>query len=279
MRRTVDTFTARAQRVRCGINCAVQVAPWYLRGSTHSGWFVAAQLPATSILTALRPFVAARMTEEAVSLTREVKTVTAVRISGALDAQGFPSETAWQQAWPIRFAQDWRGQHADPQRETEARVLWSPEMLFFRFVAHYRNIHIFDDGEPDGRRDQLWNRDVAEVFLQPAELRGRHYKEFEVSPNGFWIDLEIMPESKRFLNSGLRRRAKISEETHTWEAQLAIPMRALTANFNPKKTWRVNFYRVEGPAEPRFYAAWQPTRTEVPNFHVPEAFGRLVFES
>jgi len=39
----------------------------------------------------------------------------------------------------------------------------------------------------------------------------------------------------------------------------------------------VNFYRVEGAAEPRFYSAWQPTGTPAPNFHVPEAFGELVF--
>lgn len=212
-------------------------------------------------------------------MTGEAKTVTAVRLSGALDAQGFLSETAWQQARPICFAWDWRGQQADPHRETEVRVLWSPETLFFRFVARYRNVSVFDDAAPDGRRDRLWDRDVAEVFLQPAELSGRHYKEFEVSPNGFWIDLDITPRTKRFLNSGLRRRAKITEQTHTWEAQLAIPMRSLTADFNEKRPWRVNFYRVEGPSEPRFYSAWQPTGTPIPNFHVPEAFGRLVFET
>jgi len=29
--------------------------------------------------------------------------------------------------------------------------------------------------------------------------------------------------------------------------------------------------------EPRFYSAWSPTMTPTPNFHVPEAFGHLVF--
>jgi len=41
--------------------------------------------------------------------------------------------------------------------------------------------------------------------------------------------------------------------------------------------WRVNFFRVEGATEPRFYSAWRPTNTPKPNFHVPEAFGALVF--
>ena len=47
--------------------------------------------------------------------------------------------------------------------------------------------------------------------------------------------------------------------------------------FDPSKVWRVNFFRVEGPSEPRFYASWQPTKTPVPQFHVPEVFGKLVF--
>jgi hypothetical protein len=54
-------------------------------------------------------------------------------------------------------------------------------------------------------------------------------------------------------------------------------MTALTANFDPAAVWRANFYRVEGPQEPRFYSAWQPTHTPQPNFHVPSAFGKLRF--
>lgn len=208
---------------------------------------------------------------------RDTDTATAVRLKAPLDAEGLPSEAAWASAPPICFAHDWQGQNADLQRETAARVLWSPQALFVRFLAKYRNITVFDDAEPDGRRDQLWDRDVAEVFLQPPELAGKHYKEFEVSPNGWWIDLDITPQGKRFLESGLKRRAKISAPANTWEVQLAIPMASLTANFDPGKPWRVNFYRIEGPREPRFYSAWRPTRTAVPNFHVPEAFGQLVF--
>src|SRR2546427_255620 len=62
-----------------------------------------------------------------------------------------------------------------------------------------------------------------------------------------------------------------------WVAELALPMKCFVARFDPAATWRVNFYRVEGAAEPRFYSAWQPTQTPAPNFHVPEAFGELVF--
>ncbi len=178
---------------------------------------------------------------------------------------------------PLRFNADWQGKNADPERETEVRLLWTPEALFVRFHAKYRDITVFSDAQPNGRRDQLWDRDVAEVFVQSDPSHPRCYKEFEVSPNGFWIDLEIAPGEKRDLKSGLQRRVILNQAAKTWVAELALPVNCLVERFNPTARWRVNFYRAEGTAEPRFYSAWQPTRTPTPNFHVPEAFGELVF--
>jgi alpha-galactosidase len=193
------------------------------------------------------------------------------------DADGFPTPSSWEHSAAQRFNADWQGKNADPERETEVRLLWTPESLYLQFRAKYRVITIFSDAAPNGRRDQLWDRDVAEVFLQPDPTHLRRYKEFEVSPNGFWIDLDIAPGEKYDLKSGLRRRVILDEAAKTWGAELALPMNCLVDRFDPAATWRVNFYRVEGSAEPRFYSAWQPTRTPAPNFHVPEAFGELVF--
>jgi alpha-galactosidase len=92
-----------------------------------------------------------------------------------------------------------------------------------------------------------------------------------------WIDLDIAPGEKHDLKSELRRRVTLNEASKTWIAELALPMKALVERFDPAASWRVNFYRVEGPSEPRFYSAWQPTGTPAPNFHVPEAFGTLIF--
>ena len=87
----------------------------------------------------------------------------------------------------------------------------------------------------------------------------------------------ISPGEKRDLNSGLRRRVNIDEHRKQWHAVLALPMTALAVGFRMPAVWKVNFFRVEGSAEPRFYSAWRPTNTPEPNFHVPEAFGALVF--
>src|SRR6266850_1060326 len=91
------------------------------------------------------------------------------------------------------------------------------------------------------------------------------------------LDLEISPEGKRDPKSGMKSYVVHSRPEKLWIATIALPMNILTAHFDPSANWRVNFFRVEGASEPRFYSSWQPTYTPQPNFHVPEAFGNLQF--
>ena len=235
--------------------------------------------------------------------------ITAALVSSPVQLNARALDPAWEKAEPIRFSDDWQGRNADPELETEVRVLWSPEMLYLRFVCPYRELFVFEDSEPSGRRDHLWDRDVAEAFLRPPEAVGMDnghvgtgalarageqsspkspssagvdarrytYKELEVAPNGMWIDLDISPGGLADLKSGLARSVHVDEGRRIWTAELAIPMRVLTTQFDPALPWRANFYRVEGKVEPRRYMAWQPTHTPQPNFHVPEFFGTLSF--
>jgi alpha-galactosidase len=211
------------------------------------------------------------------SAIQAAEIVAAPGVGVRLDAQRPSSQ--WQRTAAIAFSSDWQGKNFDPGRETRVRVLWSPQTLYIRFECRYRELYVFTDSDPNGRRDHLWDRDVAEAFLQPDPSRPRYYKEFEISPNGLWIDLNISPHALADLKSHMQRSVWLDEAAHTWAAELAIPMRSLTRRFDPDHPWRVNFYRVEGSKEPRFYSAWQPTNTPQPNFHVPEAFGRMLFQS
>jgi alpha-galactosidase len=238
-------------------------------------------------------------------------TATAKRVSREIPPDAANPAREWRSAEPVRFAADWQGKNHDKALETEVRVLWSPEILHVRFACHYFELFVFEDSDPNGRRDYLWDRDVAEAFLQPPDsmtgaeerraalgMTGEEaphslinhenvekdfdapyasYKEFEVAPNGMWIDLDIIPGGRGNLKSGLRRSVQIDEGSKIWTAELAIPMKSLTSKFHPQVSWRVNFYRVEGKAEPRKYLAWQPTMAAQPNFHVPEKFGTLQF--
>lgn len=184
----------------------------------------------------------------------------------------------WAGATPVVFCSDWQGKNPDPDRETQLRLLWSDRHLYLRFECRYRELWVFEDAAPNGRRDHLWDRDVAEAFLQPDRSRLRCYKEFEISPNGMWIDLDISPAGLTHFKSGLRRSVMLDESRRVWAAELAIPFAALTHGFDPEEPWHANFYRIEGKKEPRSYMAWRPTHTPQPNFHVPEAFRLLKFQ-
>jgi alpha-galactosidase len=205
-------------------------------------------------------------------------TAIAMELLSGLDTGGFAPAHAWALAPPLRFANDWRGRNADFARETEVRLLWTNEYLHLRFHCGFRSLTIFADSDSNGRRDHLWDRDVAEVFLQTDASQPRRYWEFEVGPNGMWIDLEISPEGKRDPGSGMRSRVVVDESEKVWTAELALPLVVLVNVFDPSVEWRVNFFRVEGAAEPRFYSSWRPTYTPQPNFHVPDAFGILRFQ-
>jgi alpha-galactosidase len=219
----------------------------------------------------------AKMNPVSASQNNDLPTALALRFTGKLDSESFPDPVAWQQAAALQYDSDWQGQNPDAQRATEVRLLWTPDTLFIRFHCRYRTITVFEDARADGYRLGMWDRDVAETFLQPDPTDPLVYTEFEVSPNNLWIDLAVTHGKIEELHSGLRRRVAIDEQAKTWTANLAIPTKALTKQFDPKKSWRVNFFRIEGQQEPRFYAAWSPTNSPKPNFHVPAAFGTLLF--
>jgi hypothetical protein len=200
--------------------------------------------------------------------------IIAPKLSSTLGPDGLPLSSAWNQASPAVFCHDWRGENADPQRETEARLLWSPDFLFIRFLCRYREIYAQEGS--NRRRNELWMEDVAEVFIQRSVDELRRYREFEISPKGDWLDLEINSRMRSFLMCALR--CKVVCDPEKWIAEIAIPVGCLTPRFNPEETWRLNFFRIEGPEPNRFYAAWQPTYTSKPDFHVPERFGNLLFD-
>jgi alpha-galactosidase len=203
------------------------------------------------------------------------KMITAARLHSPLDSTGLPDANAWQSATSTTFCTDWQGHNPDPQRQTEVRLLWSPEALFIRFHANYRDLYVYPGGPQ--RRDHLWDRDVAETFLQPPHQSGHIYSEIEVAPNGDWIDLAIANGNHADLHCTMKPRVAINREHKTWTADLALPMKCLAPHFDPKQNWRANFFRIEGPEPNRFYSSWQPTNTPQPNFHVPDVFATLNF--
>src|SRR5262245_23498438 len=112
--------------------------------------------------------------EKAQACSTAADTIVAGRISHEISLNARYSAKEWQNAEAVSFCADWQGKNPDTERLTEVRVLWTPQTLYLRFECHYRELWVFEDSDPSGRRDHLWNRDVAEVFLQPDSSRPDH---------------------------------------------------------------------------------------------------------
>jgi len=166
-----------------------------------------------------------------------------------------------------------------PVLRTEIRSRWSATTLYLLYVCPYSGqLNLKLDPDPVRETMKLWNWDVAEAFLAGDPAHPERYREFEVSPQGEWVDLDIDPRKSKWgdpdWNSGFHVAARIDAEHHLWYGAMAIPWAALIDGA-PKagQELRANFYRLQGPPPSRALIAWQPTGKA--SFHVPEAFGVL----
>jgi hypothetical protein len=188
----------------------------------------------------------------------------------------------WEACQPISIKQYWSGEPAVSSRHAEARICWSNEALHVRFVGRQEEPLMV---APNPRTDQktlgLWDRDVCEIFLAPDRTRPWRYFEFEAAPTGEWVDLGIVvtPEGRETdwdYVSGLTTAARVEGERLM--VGMRIPWSSSIPEPKPGDTWAVNVFRCVGPEAPERYLAWRPTRTDMPNFHVPDSFGALLFK-
>ncbi len=187
----------------------------------------------------------------------------------------------WNRARAIQITRYWSGNPAPPDRHAEARMLWSDDSLCVRFVCRQTEpLIVSSNPQTETKTMGLWDRDVCEAFIAPGPELPTRYYEFEAAPTGEWVDLAIQVnqaqrETDWDFNSGITTSARIDEE------QIIVAMRIPWGNRIPKpqreERWRINLFRCVGSGKDRGYLAWVPTRSEQPNFHVPEAFGWLVF--
>lgn len=189
----------------------------------------------------------------------------------------------WTVAPRIQIKKYWSGATAPASRRAEARVLWSDAGLHVLFNYPQHEALVVEENPVTSQKTmRLWDRDVCEVFVSPVTRTPNSYFEFEAAPTGEWLDVAICftdqgRESDWMFKSGMRVAARIERE-HV-AISLLVPWSAQMPKPSSGDTWRANFFRCVGQGAGRGYVAWQPTLTDEPNFHVPERFGLLRFET
>jgi hypothetical protein len=199
------------------------------------------------------------------------------QIDGDLD------KNFWRRPYWVQFGHDMSGSLQYPGEQTRVAALWSARYVYFAFVCHYVSLNTYEGEDVSKERWELWNRDVAEVFVNPQPERVNHYFEFEVAPNNQWIDLEIDKDKNPFndaaWNSGFSHATRIDAARHVWTCEMRIPVASMkTAAVRPGEDWRVNFYRATGVGDDskRHFMSWS-TIPDGNTFHVPTRFGLLHF--
>ncbi len=189
-----------------------------------------------------------------------------------------PTAAPWRTITGVISERDQRGQIV-PGHRTEIRSRWTGKNLYLLFICPYEELNLIATPSTKTETDKLWEWDVAEAFIGTDFKNIRHYTEFQVSPQGEWVDLDIdrsttPPNHNVGWNSGYEVKARLDREKKIWYGEMRIPI----AKIDQRKatvgnTMRVNFYRIQGPGPQRKHIAWQPTNS--PTYHVPEAFGTL----
>jgi len=201
-----------------------------------------------------------------------------VKASGDAAPSTDPNLAFWTAAHPV-YAD--RGTFGQPQAQyrTEIRSRWTENNLYFLFICPYEELNLKPSPATTTETYGLWNWDVAEVFIGSDFRNIRRYKEFEVSPQGEWIDLDIdlnkpHHEDGWKWNSGFAVAARIDAGAKIWYGAMRIPFSALqSCPAATNETFRINLFRSQGPASNRIQIVWQPTMSNT--FHTPEKFGRL----
>lgn len=188
---------------------------------------------------------------------------------------------SWEKSEEILIEKYWSGESASVERHFHIKLLWSEFALYIRFEANqFEPLIVSETPNLKSKTHGLWDRDVCEIFLAPNKDEFRKYFEFEIAPNGEWIDLGIHQKTDERITdfeyvSGMKSAAKIEND----KIIMAVKIEWKAFGKTPKAgdIWLGNIFRCVGSGETRGYLAWSPTETKMPNFHVPEKFGEFEF--
>ena len=162
---------------------------------------------------------------------------------------------------------------------TSVQTAWSDSFFYCKFEGKYKSLVLAPESSK-GKTMRLWEKsDVFELFVSPD--CNRKYREFQVAPDGKFIDIAIDAENPQKRISDFNWNSGFSNITtasnHLWTSILIIPWSAFKGTA-PKagEEWRINFYRIVSPLTDTKYLAWSPVGKI--DFHQPEKFGKIIFQ-
>lgn len=176
-------------------------------------------------------------------------------------------------------------------RNTSARLCWDSRYLYIAFECDDPDIW----GTMLNRDDPIFDEEVVETFIDSGSTL-TDYHEFQMSPLGTLFDAVVRnPTGDRAQMTvdrtwdcdgwltGVGIDGTVNDRSipdRGWTVEWAIPFASLKGapNTPPRDgdAWRINLFRIDLTPTPEF-SCWSPTMRVPPDFHVPRAFGTLLF--
>jgi hypothetical protein len=200
------------------------------------------------------------------------------RASADVTPTADPDSLFWRNAPSIAVTADYAGKPV-PGNRMEARSRWTSANLYILFICDFDELTLKPNPNTKEETNRLWEWDVAEAFIGSQVNDIARYKEFEVSPQGEWVDLDIdrSPQKRGAgisWNSGFEVKARIDRTKKIWYGEMKIPFEALGVDSPVAGTkLRAGVFRCAGREPDRKLMSWQITGAR--SFHVPERFGIL----
>ncbi|MFN7920167.1 MAG: SMP-30/gluconolactonase/LRE family protein [Bryobacteraceae bacterium] len=194
------------------------------------------------------------------------------------DPSADPNSAFWNGAPAIVIESDYSGAPVSGHR-TEVRSRWTPQHLYLLYICQYEALNLKPDPNTTAETPRLWNWDVGEAFIGADAADITRYREFQVSPQGEWVDLDIDRSGQRrsagaAWNSGIQVKARIDANRKIWFGEMKIPFTALgDAAPAAGRELRAGFFRIAGVDPNKKFISWQATDGK--SFHVPDKFGTL----
>ncbi len=232
-----------------------------------------------ALLDAARPYHFVGMAPFTVDVERARPTAHAAALgTDAITIDGNGDEPAWSRARPVSWDTDYAGSSSG--KTTRARFLWSTSALYALFEIDATDLHVDASKPTNVDRARLYEEDCVEMFLAPQGRYAKKYDEIELGPRGHFLDLRIDRLTRAgdvAWSSGVETKTHVDEGAHRARIEARIPAADIASALKAGAEMPMGLFRMEGVGT-RSYLAWSPPRTDKPDFHVFEAFGKLVID-
>jgi hypothetical protein len=182
---------------------------------------------------------------------------------------------------PLNFAD---GAEVPQSIATRFGIEWNDSGLLVYFRGRFEQLRYLPQDKqsaPNSKTPKLWEvSDVYEIFIGPDAKNTMRYKEFQVSPDARWVDIDVDRQlgiSNHHWYSGMQCRSMIDHELRIWTSIAELPWNCFGPNKKTGEIWNANFYRASGKYHGDELLAWSATGYGEKCFHRPEHFGTINF--